>query len=157
MGDSRTVECCINCDSTQITYKPGGVQEPERKEQTKYRCRNCGEHFDEPDTRPPKGPTGYPRSSHAASLEDADADDIMTDGGLTDADVAQMRANFAIDTVSILTSATFAVWLMGKFPEPFDLGWFVLYAVAYWFAVDDYLSRWDIGAVVTASLWGESA
>lgn len=57
---SKTVEACPECDNTSIVTAPGG-----------YRCTECGNHFEEPNTRDSEGNAEAGHKGKAKILCDA--------------------------------------------------------------------------------------
>ncbi|GAA0304159.1 hypothetical protein [Halarchaeum salinum] len=75
----REIRVCPVCRCADFETARGGFGS--RETPTRHSCNCCGERFDEPATRPPKRDGGLRGDSLAAALDDADPDDLVTDGG----------------------------------------------------------------------------
>lgn len=79
VADGGEIEVCPNCgEPTVQTNVQTDINE--NPASAAYRCRACGEAFDEPDTRAPEGHRDT-RPGLAGALSSADPDDLATDGG----------------------------------------------------------------------------
>jgi hypothetical protein len=86
-GADDGIQCCPECESSDISVRAPGPRAPTRhSDQSKtsgarWRCRECGHRFDEPDRRPSR--RGRSASHLAAKLADPDVgpDDVLPDGG----------------------------------------------------------------------------
>jgi len=65
---------CPECDR-------GGLSVIHNSDLPRYRCKKCNARFEEPNRRESRS-HGQPTSKHAKALFDANADDIVTDGGV---------------------------------------------------------------------------
>ncbi|WP_276258101.1 hypothetical protein [Haloglomus litoreum] len=111
--DGGTVTCCPRCDSTNIRCNAGGVAFGGEPAADRWTCQDCSHGFAEPRERDDEGESGHCRHGAAKALLDADADDLVTDGGVryepTDASltagdvVVDLASGQALQVVSVAT------------------------------------------------------
>jgi ribosomal protein L37AE/L43A len=72
-----TVQACPACDSSRIWSRGhAGVNDRGRATDGDWKCKNCGEVFDEPEPRPPKSGGQQPTNGLAATLASEDVTNI---------------------------------------------------------------------------------
>ena len=68
---SETVNCCPQCESSEISPRVDAINEPQPEYD--WQCRDCGHRFDEPERREAISEGGCaPRGCPAAILDEAD-------------------------------------------------------------------------------------
>jgi len=81
-GDGATVLACPGCDVAGNLYHRKSEDQADSDEA--YRCGRCGETFDEPVEREPKGDqVGGSYAAYEETLLEMDPDDLPTAGGAT--------------------------------------------------------------------------
>jgi ssDNA-binding Zn-finger/Zn-ribbon topoisomerase 1 len=93
-GGRETVAVCPECGAHDFSPRVGSMRNAASK--YRYGCSRCGAEFDEPDRREREGSSPPLPESQQALLE-ADADDIVTDGGVKSERPAFIKPN--VDTV----------------------------------------------------------
>lgn len=70
------IECCPECRSANFELNgPGGFSGPTTEATKRYRCRDCSEHFDEPNERKELSTRNAGRSGLSKKLMEADPED----------------------------------------------------------------------------------
>lgn len=80
-GGQETITACPECDTAHVVLRTGRSSQT-TKADSDYRCRH-GHEFDDPIERPPHNESGSSRCGLSRVLEQADPDDVATDGGWT--------------------------------------------------------------------------
>ena len=70
------IEACPECDASNIELNsPGGISGPKGTSSKRYRCHDCGTHFDEPIKRKPLSSRNAGRSGLSKKLMEADPEE----------------------------------------------------------------------------------